>query len=81
MKKVLFAAAALTILSLPALAQQTPNGNSAGGPARVGEPGQVGGGVPGTMPSMTERRMMMRKKMMMRKHHMRRKHMMKKKMM
>ena len=61
MKKVLFAAVALSVLSLPALAQQTPNGNSAGGPARVGEPGQVGGGVPGTKPNMGERRMMARK--------------------
>lgn len=67
MKKVLFAAAALTILSLPAFAQQTPNGNSAGGPGRVGQPGQVGGGVPGTRPSMMPKRTMAR-------HHRRMKH-------
>lgn len=68
MKKVLFAAAALSILSLPALAQQTPNGNSAGGPARMGAPGQVE-----TMPMM--------KKPMMKKRMMKKRRMMKKKMM
>jgi hypothetical protein len=47
MKKVLLIAAALGALSLPALAQQSPTGQSSGGPARVGNPGQIGGGVPG----------------------------------
>jgi hypothetical protein len=47
MKKVLLIAAALGALSLPALAQQSPTGQSSGGPARVGTPGQIGGGVPG----------------------------------
>ena len=65
MKKVLFAAAALSILSLPALAQQTPNGNSAGGPARVGAPGQVE-----TMPM---RKPMMKKRMMKKRSHMKKK--------
>jgi hypothetical protein len=43
MKKALLIAAALGALSLPALAQQSPTGQSSGGPARVGTPGQVGG--------------------------------------
>lgn len=53
MKKTLLIAAALAALSLPALAQQSPTGNSAGGPARVGNPGEIGGGVPGTRPSIS----------------------------
>ncbi|HEV7874759.1 MAG TPA: hypothetical protein VGO82_11575 [Enterovirga sp.] len=45
MKKALLIAAALGALSLPALAQQSPTGQSSGGPARAGVPGQVGGGT------------------------------------
>ena len=71
MKKALILAAALGALSLPALAQQSPGGTTAGGPARVGQPGEIGGGVPGTRPGTVERRMtskkMMRKKRMMKK--------------
>ena len=70
MKKALIIAAALGALSLPALAQQTPSGTSAGGPGRVGNPGQIGGGVPGSQPNMVERRTMpkkMMKKRMMKK--------------
>ena len=63
MKKALILAVALGALSLPALAQQTPNGNSAGGPARVGEPGQIGGGAPGSKPGAMETTMK-KKKMM-----------------
>lgn len=78
MKKALIIAAALSVLSLPALAQSTPSGTSAGGPGRVGIPGQIGGGVPGSQPNVVERRMKP-KKMMMRKKM--RKTRMKKKMM
>lgn len=71
MKKALILAAALGALALPALAQQSPGGTTAGGPARVGQPGEIGGGVPGTRPGMAERRMsskkMMRKKRTMKK--------------
>ena len=70
MKKALIFAAALSALSLPALAQSTPSGTSAGGPGRVGIPGQIGGGVPGSKPNVVEQRMMpkkMMKKRMMRK--------------
>ena len=76
MKKILFAAAAVSLLSLPALAQSTPSGTSAGGPARVGTPGQVGGGVPGSQPNMGPG-MSAPKKMVrhgMRKKHVRRSH-------
>ena len=61
MKSVLVIAAAFAALSLPALAQQTPTGTNAGGPARVGNPGQIGGGVPGTQPNVVEQRMTERK--------------------
>jgi hypothetical protein len=47
MKKTLLIAAALGALAMPALAQQSPTGTNAGGPGRVGIPGQIGGGVPG----------------------------------
>ena len=67
MKKMLIIAAAMGALSLPALAQQSPTGTNAGGPARVGNPGQIGGGVPGTQPNMVERRMMPKKAMMKKK--------------
>lgn len=63
MKKALFLAAALGALSLPALAQQTPSGTTSGGPGRVGIPGQIGGGVPGSQPNMVERRTMPKKMM------------------
>lgn len=74
MKKALIIAAALGALSLPALAQQTPSGTTAGGPARVGAPGQIGGGVPGSQPNVVERRMMPKK--MMAKKRMKKKKMM-----
>jgi hypothetical protein len=61
MKSVLVIAAAFAALSLPALAQQSPTGTNAGGPARVGNPGQIGGGVPGTQPNVVEQRMTERK--------------------
>ena len=61
MRSVLVIAAAFAAFSLPALAQQTPSGTSAGGPARVGAPGQIGGGVPGTQPNVVEQRMTARK--------------------
>lgn len=66
MKKVLIAAAALSLLSLPALAQQTPNGSSAGGPARMGAPGQVDT-MPMAKKPMMKKRMMKKKKMMKKK--------------
>jgi hypothetical protein len=53
MKKAFLIAVALGALSLPALAQQSPTGQSSGGPARVGVPGQTGGGVPGTTPNVS----------------------------
>jgi hypothetical protein len=52
MKRTLLLAAALGALALPAFAQQSPTGQSAGGPARVGNPGEIGGGVPGTRPGV-----------------------------
>jgi hypothetical protein len=61
MKRALIVAAALTAFSLPVLAQSSPSGTSAGGPARVGPPGQIGGGVPGTQPNVVEQRMSERK--------------------
>ena len=65
MKKALIIAAALSALSLPALAQGLqPSGTRAGGPGQVGAPGELGGGVPGAKPKMMMRRKpMMRKKM------------------
>lgn len=77
MKKAYVIAAALGLLALPALAQQTPTGQSAGGPGRAGIPGQVGGGVPGTQPNMGAPRRMGRKMMRRPKMHRR---MMKKRM-
>lgn len=71
MKKALFLAAALGALTFPALAQQSPSGTRSGGPAAVGNPGQIGGGVPGTQPNVVERRMMMKKRM---SHHRKMKH-------
>lgn len=65
MKKAMLFAAALGLLSVPAFAQQSPTGQSAGGPARVGSPGQIGGGVPGSRPGVVGQR---RKMMMMKKH-------------
>lgn len=79
MKKAMLIAAAIGLLSVPALAQQSPTGQSSGGPARVGTPGQVSGGVPGTRPGMMMQRRMMRPRMMS-KSMMRRK-MMRRKMM
>jgi hypothetical protein len=61
MKRALIVAAALTAFSLPVLAQGSASGTSAGGPARVGPPGQIGGGVPGTQPNVVEQRMTERK--------------------
>jgi hypothetical protein len=52
MKRTLLLAAALGALAMPAFAQQSPSGTSAGGPARVGNPGEIGGGVPGTRPGV-----------------------------
>lgn len=68
MKRAILIAAALGWLAMPAFAQSAPTGQTAGGPARVGIPGQVGGGVPGTRPgtAMVPRRVM-RRPMMMRK--------------
>ena len=67
MKKALLFAGALALFGAPAFAQQSPTGQSSGGPARVGIPGQVDGGVPGSRPGMAAQRMgggkmMMRKK-------------------
>jgi hypothetical protein len=53
MKKTILIAAAVTLLAVPALAQQSPTGQTSGGPARQGIPGQTGGGVPGTQPNLT----------------------------
>ena len=61
MKRVLIVAAALSAFSLPVLAQGSASGTSAGGPARVGPPGQIGGGVPGSQPNVVEQRMTERK--------------------
>ena len=41
MKKALLFAAALGFFAAPVLAQQSPTGQSSGGPARAGSPGQV----------------------------------------
>lgn len=76
MKRALLIAAAVGALTLPAFGQSTPSGTSAGGPARVGPPGQIGGGVPGTQPNVVERRMMPKKMMSSKKKKMRRKKMM-----
>ena len=57
MKRVLIVAAALSAFSLPVLAQGNASGTSVGGPARVGPPGQIGGGVPGSQPNVVEQRM------------------------
>lgn len=77
MKKAMVIAAMFGLLTVPALAQSsTANGTTPGGPARVGIPGQVGGGVPGTRPSMGPRPRMMRGRMM-RHRMMRRRRMMK----
>ena len=61
MKSLLIAGLALAALSLPAHAQGRAGGTSAGGPARVGSPGQIGGGVPGSQPNVLEQRIMERK--------------------
>ncbi|NNM71947.1 hypothetical protein [Enterovirga aerilata] len=61
MKRVVIAAAVLAAVSGPVLAQSRASGTSAGGPARVGPPGQIGGGVPGTQPNVVEQRMIERK--------------------
>lgn len=61
MKKALIIAAALGALTLPAFGQSTPSGTSAGGPARMGPPGAIGGGVPGTQPNVVEQRMTTKK--------------------
>ena len=68
MKKALIVAAALGLLSAPALAQQTPGGQSAGGPARVGIPGEM---TPQARPMkrMKKQRMMKQKKMHRRMKH------------
>lgn len=63
MTKAMVIAAMLGILTVPALAQTTGTGTSAGGPARVGIPGQVGGGVPGARPNIGPRPRMMRHRM------------------
>jgi hypothetical protein len=47
MKRALLFAAALGFFSAPVLAQQSPTGQSSGGPARVGIPGQVTPSAPG----------------------------------
>ena len=61
MRTFAFAALTLCILSHPAAAQSTPGGTSAGGPARVGIPGQIGGGVPGSQPNVVEQRLQEKK--------------------
>lgn len=73
MKKALFLAAALGVLSLPAFSQgsQMGAGTSSGGPGRMGIPGQVDGGVPGQRPNVGPR--MSRSKMTMQRRMMRRK--------
>ncbi len=85
MKKALLFAAVFGALSIPALAQQSPTGTSAGGPARVGTPGQVDGGVPGTRPAAMGSRRMARprsmKRRMMRRPMMKRRMMRRKRMM
>jgi hypothetical protein len=47
MKKALLFAAAVGLFGAPVLAQQSPTGQSSGGPARVGTPGQVSTPAPG----------------------------------
>jgi hypothetical protein len=61
MKAKLILAAGLVALAVPALAQNAPSGTSAGGPGRMGYPGQIGGGVPGSQPNVVEQRMIERK--------------------
>ncbi len=52
MKKTIALAAALSLLAIPALAQQSPTGQSTGGPARDANPG-VSGAAPGAAPAKT----------------------------
>ena len=47
MKNALLFAAVLGFFGAPVLAQQSPTGQSSGGPARVGTPGQVSPPAPG----------------------------------
>ena len=47
MKKALLFATVLGLCGAPVLAQQSPTGQSSGGPARVGTPGQVTAPAPG----------------------------------
>ena len=63
MKRALIIAAALGALTLPAFGQATPSGTSAGGPGRVGPPGAIGGGVPGSKPNVVEQRLSSKKVM------------------
>jgi hypothetical protein len=62
MKRALIIAAALGVLSLPALAQGiTPSGTRAGGPAQMGAPGEVGAPGGARKMSMAPRKMKMKK--------------------
>ena len=47
MKKALLFATVLGLCGAPVLAQQSPTGQSSGGPARAGTPGQVTAPPPG----------------------------------
>src|SRR6185369_4898212 len=47
MKKALLLATVLGLFGAPVLAQQSPTGQSSGGPARAGTPGQVTAPAPG----------------------------------
>ena len=56
MRKALFVLTTLCLFGVPALAQQSPTGQSSGGPLRQGSPGQAtpaqtgGGGMIATQP-------------------------------
>lgn len=52
MKKTIALAAALSLLTIPALAQQSPTGQSTGGPAREANPG-MSDATPGAAPTKT----------------------------
>ena len=47
MKRTFLLATVLALCGAPVLAQQSPTGQSSGGPARVGTPGQVTAPAPG----------------------------------
>ena len=59
MKKALLLAAGLAFLAAPAFAQQSPTGQSSGGPARMGNPGESASTA---APTMAKKKVMKKKK-------------------